>query len=1134
MPLTNAALNNFATTFAERLTLRVRGLDQTTARIVGARPSDHILGGFLTPGGPEITATDSEEALAQDLPRDSAYEQTCFGLEWLSPLSASTNLRALVALDMCVYVRRIPTLAEQRAHAVWRQVASANGSERRSRLVAIWTRECFPTFEVDLDLSALPSRPQLKIDISPEIAAQLSRLNSAELFPGRLPIEITEATLQDEASFLRWVTSLPPGQIPDHWRADLDVRMAVSPSHPDCGRIALRVINRSEPATPRTAEYFDPNIYAIDLRVRIATSSHRPMVFQELPSSFRYDRTMPGVGINAQVDALHSEATLTLRANTVPRATIPRLEPRLIEGARPEFMALASDPVTLLRRIEQEMMTYDRETWDAKLRRLSGVELEDASNARDTFQTEIAAFHRGIEVLTNPNYEAVRRAFSLMNEAMAIAVAPHTEWRLFQIVFIVLRLPGLASREYHDLSREDDDFVDILWFAAGGGKTEAFLGLILWQAFFDRIRGKRIGTTAFVRFPLRLLTFQQLQRLSRALAAAELLRLREQIPGARFSMGYFVGQSVTPNTINDQLHARYRDIGVDERLQRVFACPFCNSPVRIGYAEDLRLVEHICTNPNCSGGTSRLPIYVVDDDLYRFVPTVVVATVDKLALLGQNQRFGNLLGRFDFLCRHHGVSFRGTNKLCPAAGEFVSGSPPKQCQGSPVENGPFYDPGPALLVQDELHLLSEELGTFDAHYETAAMEMSRAFGYRPWKVIAATATIEEYEQQCWQLYLLRARRFPGPGPEAYESFYYSQNSSRIGRIFVGILGVGRKHTPSVSRALTLLYSELQSFRELATADPVAAGQVYRTGTLSPAEFRELAFLYEVPLTYVLTRKGSDQVAEAIESRVKHELQELAPNHGELLIDTFNGGVDIAEMIATMERIRTASPDGDPAERIRGLVTTNIIGHGVDVDRFNVMVFAGFTRLVAEYIQASARVGRTYPGLSIFIATPQSERDRSIFDRFAKFHEYLDRLVDPTAVNRWPEPALLRTVPGVLCGYLMGVAAARLGRSLSTVESIHQSYGRPGAEALNEDSISDWMARAYGAQHAPSPRYAQNLELRVRNAFSGIVNTPAHQGRPRALNIHLRAMRSLRDIDDPALIETRDPVELEVLKRFING
>ena len=179
-------------------------------------------------------------------------------------------------------------------------------------------------------------------------------------------------------------------------------------------------------------------------------------------------------------------------------------------------------------------------------------------------------------------------------------------------------------------------------------------------------------------------------------------------------------------------------------------------------------------------------------------------------------------------------------------------------------------------------------------------------------------------------------------------------------------------------------------------DPAKAASIYGVGDLTAAEQKDLLFLYELALTYVLTRKGSDQVAEAIESRVRRELQDSSPQHGELLIEMFNGGVDVSHMISTMDELKTETSEADPGTRTRGIVTTNIIGHGVDVDRFNVIVFAGFTRLVAEYIQASARVGRRFPGISIFVPTPQSERDRSIFDRFAKFHQYLDRLVDPAA------------------------------------------------------------------------------------------------------------------------------------------
>jgi hypothetical protein len=285
---------------------------------------------------------------------------------------------------------------------------------------------------------------------------------------------------------------------------------------------------------------------------------------------------------------------------------------------------------------------------------------------------------------------------------------------------------------------------------------------------------------------------------------------------------------------------------------------------------------------------------------------------------------------------------------------------------------------------------------------------------------------------------------------------------------------------------------------------------------------------------VLTRKGSDQVAEAIESRVRRELQESSPQHGELLIEMFNGGVDVSHMISTMDELKSETSAADPGTRTRGIVTTNIIGHGVDVDRFNVIVFAGFTRLVAEYIQASARVGRRFPGISIFVPTPQSERDRSIFDRFAKFHQYLDRLVDPAAVTRWPEPAMRRTLPGMLCGYLMGVASSSLNRPLSTVEAIHDAHGDPNASALTQDEVVKWLVAAYGCQHAPSPqRYQEKLTREAKNKFSSIVNTPKQRGRHRALNTFLDAMNSLRDVDEPADIRIGNSEEAKALRRLID-
>jgi len=77
-----------------------------------------------------------------------------------------------------------------------------------------------------------------------------------------------------------------------------------------------------------------------------------------------------------------------------------------------------------------------------------------------------------------------------------------------------------------------------------------------------------VGVTAWTRFPLRLLTLQQTQRVADAVCVADLVR-REQkdsrLSGsdiAGFGVGYFVGRGSTPNEIVDA--SRYRYANADD------------------------------------------------------------------------------------------------------------------------------------------------------------------------------------------------------------------------------------------------------------------------------------------------------------------------------------------------------------------------------------------------------------------------------------------------------------------------------------------------------------------------------------------------------------------------------------------
>jgi hypothetical protein len=85
-----------------------------------------------------------------------------------------------------------------------------------------------------------------------------------------------------------------------------------------------------------------------------------------------------------------------------------------------------------------------------------------------------------------------------------------------------------------------------------------------------------------------------------------------------------------------------------------------------------------------------------------------------------------------------------------------------------------------------------------------------------------------------------------------------------------------------------------------------------------------------------------------------------------------------------------------------------------------MFFAGQPPDIAEYIQASSRVGRTHVGTSILIPTPQQRRDRYIVEIHDIFHRFLERMIDAAPVERWAENAITRTLASFLQLKLCGV------------------------------------------------------------------------------------------------------------------
>jgi hypothetical protein len=214
-----------------------------------------------------------------------------------------------------------------------------------------------------------------------------------------------------------------------------------------------------------------------------------------------------------------------------------------------------------------------------------------------------------------------------------------------------------------------------------------------------------------------------------------------------------------------------------------------------------------------------------------------------------------------------------------------------------------------------------------------------------------------------------------------------------------------------------------------------------------------------------------------------------------------------------------------------------------------MFFAGLPSDIAEYIQASSRVGRMHVGFSLLVPTPHSRRDRYVVETHDQFHRFLERMISPPAVQRWAERAIRRAMPSILQAYLCGVveqeAFAAAGsdkpraRTFTTAASIETWADRhlgsnPGAIR----AATDFALQAIGVDGRGSRQtgrtthgdhYRRFVEDRVRDVL-GLFTQRSDSSKLSSFweskqNRDIRKpMMSLRDVDAGGVIlgATRDP------------
>jgi hypothetical protein len=166
------------------------------------------------------------------------------------------------------------------------------------------------------------------------------------------------------------------------------------------------------------------------------------------------------------------------------------------------------------------------------------------------------------------------------------------------------------------------------------------------------------------------------------------------------------------------------------------------------------------------------------------------------------------------------------------------------------------------------------------------------------------------------------------------------------------------------------------------------------------------------------------------------------------VQVLTGDRGLSEVRATIGRVES-DPSRKFEERLKFLIATSVISHGVDLERLNSMAFAGLPGAASDYIQASSRVGRTHLGIVFTVFKPESNRERNVYQRFHEFHERLYQLVQPIPINRVSQSAISRTISGILGACILNILGYEKGLKVGGFDR-----GKVFAASINDGSISD--------------------------------------------------------------------------------
>ncbi len=775
---------------------------------------------------------------------------------------------------------------------------------------------------------------------------------------------------------------------------------------------------------------------------------------QELELRYK-DEHVYAIGHGVAVDWSVKSGGVELFSDFMPVVEVPQVTAntggKLTEVLSFEFLKTIQSNNSVFEQLDEFVDSYSE--WIEAQEVIADSEGDDEQETarRLISRMEIANSRMRSSISLMREDENAQYAFALANQAMLAQMElngpnklkdPYS-WRPFQLAFFLLALESSIDED-----NDYRDWVDLIWFPTGGGKTEAYLGVMAFVFVYRRLKYSSSGggTTAVMRYTLRLLTSQQFVRACKVVSALELIRRVTPALGEEpYSVGLWLGGESSPNSFAQALEQLNKENFSKFILRQ---CPWCRDAfTKSNYKATETSFHFTCNNQECAFGHKEnnvLPFNVVDESLYKEPPSLLIATVDKFARLPWEDRAS---------------SFFGGNTHRP----------------------------PELIIQDELHLISGALGSIVGLYEVGFEAILVSRGVYP-KFISSTATIRQASEQVRALFGRDMAVFPPVGLRQKDSYFAREVplSEKPGRLYIGYMAFSRQRQNCLEdlAAVLITASQILFNDESELKDSWWTQMVYH-GSLKGVGNSRTNFQSGIPrIQHRLLLSDFLKKIDVLEPGRAESLRADILNQSH---NFYNGecpkkisqNQDFTRLynqyfparklnIKSLTSNQTADANAkifgslssayEEHDAIDAVLATNMVSVGLDEPRLALMVINGQPLTTAEYIQASSRVGRgKTPGIVFANYYKTQARSLSHYENFRAYHSSFYRFVEPSSLTPFTQQVRNRALHAAL------VTAVRHGE--------HGLIDNTDAEQFNN-------------KRPEVAKIVKHLKLRIKFALAG--------------------------------------------------